>query len=47
MDEQSPTSGHVVLDTGRGDGFASLRRPAMPRSERYDLGRSLRFRRTA
>jgi uncharacterized protein (DUF2252 family) len=44
MDEQSPTSGHVVLDTGRDDGFASLRRPAMPRSERYDLGRSLRDR---
>jgi uncharacterized protein (DUF2252 family) len=39
-----PVTGHVVLDTGRDDGFASLRRPARARSERYELGRSLRDR---
>jgi uncharacterized protein (DUF2252 family) len=44
MDEQTRTAGHVVLDTGRDDGYASLRRPATPRSQRYDLGRSLRDR---
>jgi uncharacterized protein (DUF2252 family) len=36
--------GHVVLDTGRSTGFASLRAPAPPRAERYELGRSLRER---
>ncbi|GAA2582373.1 DUF2252 domain-containing protein [Winogradskya consettensis] len=39
-----PASGHVVLGTGRDDGFSSLRRPARPRKERYELGRSLRDR---
>jgi uncharacterized protein (DUF2252 family) len=34
----------TVLDGGRDDGFVSLRRPATPRSERYELGRSLRDR---
>jgi uncharacterized protein (DUF2252 family) len=33
-----------VLDTGDDGGFASLRRPARPRAERYELGRSLRDR---
>ena len=33
-----------VLDTGPDEGFASLRRPARPRKERYELGRSLRER---
>jgi uncharacterized protein (DUF2252 family) len=36
--------GHRVLGTDPDDGFASLRRPARPRSERYELGRSLRDR---
>ena len=44
MDEQAPSDGPVVLDTGRNDGFASLRHRARPRAERYDLGRSLRER---
>ena len=39
-----PANGHVVLDTGQDDGFSSLRRPARPRTERYELGRSLRER---
>jgi uncharacterized protein (DUF2252 family) len=39
-----PPNGHVVLATGRDDGFASLRTPARPRAERYELGRSLRER---
>ena len=39
-----PANGHVVLVTGQDDGFASLRRPARSRSERYQLGRSLRER---
>src|SRR5690349_21401278 len=39
-----PANGHVVLDTRRDDGFASLRTPAPPRAERYELGRSLRER---
>src|SRR4051794_2073990 len=39
-----PATGHIVLDTGADDGFTSLRRPARPRSERYELGRSLRER---
>ena len=39
-----PPNGHVVLNTGRDDGFASLRTPARPRAERYELGRSLRER---
>jgi hypothetical protein len=33
---------HVVLADADAEGFASLRRPATPRSERYALGRSLR-----
>ncbi|MEU4237027.1 DUF2252 domain-containing protein [Actinoplanes sp. NPDC026619] len=33
-----------MLDTGTDDGFSSLRRPARPRAERYELGRSLRER---
>jgi uncharacterized protein (DUF2252 family) len=44
MDEQTRTAGHVVLDRGRDDGFASLRSRAAPRSQRYELGRSLRDR---
>jgi uncharacterized protein (DUF2252 family) len=39
-----PANGHVVLDTGQDDGFASLRRQGRPRAERYELGRSLRER---
>ncbi len=35
---------HVVLDSADPGGFASLRRPAPPRQERYALGRSLRER---
>jgi uncharacterized protein (DUF2252 family) len=34
----------VGLETADADGFASLRRPARPRAERYALGRSLRER---
>ncbi|MGI8759226.1 MAG: DUF2252 family protein, partial [Acidimicrobiales bacterium] len=33
---------HVVLASTGGRGFASLRRPATPRRERYALGRALR-----
>jgi uncharacterized protein (DUF2252 family) len=44
MDEAVLTNGHVVLDTARDDGFASLRLPARPRAERYELGRRLRER---
>lgn len=39
-----PANGHVVLDTGQDDGFYSLRTPARPRADRYELGRSLRER---
>jgi uncharacterized protein (DUF2252 family) len=39
-----PSDGLVVLKTRRDDGFASLRAPAPPRAERYELGRSLRER---
>ncbi len=44
-----PANRHVVLDTGDPDtgdnaGFFSLRHPALPRAERYELGRSLRER---
>ncbi|WP_084298131.1 DUF2252 domain-containing protein [Actinoplanes friuliensis] len=39
-----PPKGPFVLDTGRDDGFASLRAPGRPRAERYGLGRSLRER---
>src|SRR4051794_16830920 len=38
-----PPNEYVVLDTAE-EGFASLRRPARPRPERYELGRSLRER---
>jgi uncharacterized protein (DUF2252 family) len=47
MDTAPPpatASGHVVLNSGNDEGFASLRRPARPRAERYELGRSLRER---
>jgi uncharacterized protein (DUF2252 family) len=44
MTEQMSAVGHVVLDTGRDDGFASLRHRAVPRAERYELGRSRRDR---
>jgi uncharacterized protein (DUF2252 family) len=44
MDHESQIAGHVVLTTGRDDGFASLRRPAIPRADRYKLGHSLRDR---
>jgi uncharacterized protein (DUF2252 family) len=44
MDEAVLTNGHVVLDTAQDDGFASLRLPARPRAERYELGRRLRER---
>jgi uncharacterized protein (DUF2252 family) len=39
-----PPVGHAVLDTDRDESFASLRRPARPRAERYELGRRLRDR---
>ncbi|MEV6597612.1 DUF2252 domain-containing protein [Actinoplanes sp. NPDC051346] len=39
-----PPNGHVVFDTGRDEGFTSLRLPGRPRAERYELGRSLRER---
>ncbi|WP_433292253.1 DUF2252 domain-containing protein [Actinoplanes sp. CA-030573] len=39
-----PASNHSVLDIGGDGGFTSLRRPARPRAERYELGRSLRER---
>jgi uncharacterized protein (DUF2252 family) len=35
---------HVVLADAGAEGFASLRRPATPRAERYALGRALRQR---
>ena len=41
---QPPPDGLVVLDETRDRGFTSLRRPAPPRAERYELGRSLRER---
>jgi uncharacterized protein (DUF2252 family) len=39
-----PSNGHVVLASGHDEGFATLRRAARPRAERYELGRSLRER---
>jgi uncharacterized protein (DUF2252 family) len=39
-----PPVGHAVPATGRDDGFGSLRRPAPPRAERYEMGRALRER---
>ncbi|MBM2620163.1 DUF2252 domain-containing protein [Actinoplanes sp. LDG1-06] len=39
-----PATGHVVLGDASDEGFASLRMPARPRAERYELGRSLRER---
>src|SRR5689334_21181263 len=39
-----PPAGHVVLDTRHDHGFASLRKSAPSRAERYELGRSLRER---
>src|SRR4051812_20806766 len=44
MDVAAQETGHVVLTTGSDDGFAPLRRQAIPRAERYELGRSLRDR---
>jgi uncharacterized protein (DUF2252 family) len=44
MDESPRSDGSGVLDDGPDDGFTSLRRPAPPRAERYELGRSLRER---
>jgi len=45
MDNAQPPaagSGLVVVSSADDGGFASLRRPARPRTERYGLGRSLR-----
>jgi len=42
MDAAVNTHSHVVRGAGPDGGFASLRSPARPRAERYDLGRSLR-----
>jgi uncharacterized protein (DUF2252 family) len=45
MDNAPPpatANGYVVLNSEDDAGFASLRRPARPRAERYELGRSLR-----
>jgi uncharacterized protein (DUF2252 family) len=45
MDNAPPTvtgTGVVVLSSADDGGFASLRRPARPRSERYQLGHALR-----
>ena len=39
-----PSNGHVIHESGHDEGFVSLRRPARPRAERYELGRSLRER---
>ncbi len=39
-----PSLRHVPPTTGPDEGFASLRRPARSRAERYELGRSLRER---
>jgi uncharacterized protein (DUF2252 family) len=44
MDDAGLINGHVVPDTARDDGFESLRLPARPRAERYELGRRLRDR---
>jgi hypothetical protein len=41
--DRSPGGGrHIVLASAEGVGFASLRRPATPRPERYAVGRALR-----
>jgi len=37
-------NGHVVLDTGDGEAYTSLRRRPRPRAERYALGKQLRKR---
>jgi uncharacterized protein (DUF2252 family) len=37
-----PPVGHAVLHGGRDEGFVSLRHPARPRAERYEVGRALR-----
>jgi len=42
MDAAVNTHTHVVRGAGPDGGFASLRSPARPRAERYELGRSLR-----
>src|SRR4051812_2814327 len=44
MKETAAADGHDVLGTGGDDEFASLRRRARPRAQRYELGRSLRER---
>ena len=43
-DSFSGSGKHVVLASADGEGFASLRRTATPRHERYTLGRELRQR---
>ncbi|GAA4610317.1 uncharacterized protein (DUF2252 family) [Actinoplanes octamycinicus] len=44
MDATPTISSHVVLSSAGDEGFTSLRRPARPRAERYEIGRSLRER---
>lgn len=44
MDATPSISSHVVLGSTGDEGFTSLRRPARPRAERYEIGRSLRER---
>jgi uncharacterized protein (DUF2252 family) len=44
MTSIGPRNGHIVLDTVDMGGFASLLRPAIPRAQRYAIGRGLRKR---
>ncbi|GIE86254.1 DUF2252 domain-containing protein [Actinoplanes regularis] len=44
MDATSTTGSPVVIGSAGDEGFTSLRRPARPRAERYEIGRSLRER---
>jgi uncharacterized protein (DUF2252 family) len=44
MDATPTISSHVVPGSAGDEGFTSLRRPARPRAERYEIGRSLRER---
>ncbi|GAA2846558.1 hypothetical protein Acy02nite_04700 [Actinoplanes cyaneus] len=44
MDATPTVSSHVELGSADDEGFTSLRRPARPRAERYEIGRSLRER---
>ena len=41
-EKEVPHNQHIVLASAAGEGFASLRRPATPRRERYAVGRALR-----